>query len=116
MRPLVEIVEKEPAAHIAREERKATAEHRPPLNAYSALPLTGCSLSLLPRYQLLQNFGRVPCSIERGEIIRDTDDADDPEHSRLSPGRTGGALINDVIADFDATAHVGHLFRVEQRH
>ena len=47
-RDFVEIVEQEPAAHIAREQRKASAEHRRPLSAYSQIPLTGNSLTLQP--------------------------------------------------------------------
>ena len=45
-RDFVEIVEEEPAAHIAREQRRASAEHRRPLNTYSQLPLTGNSLTI----------------------------------------------------------------------
>ena len=49
-RDIVEIVEQEPAAHIAREQRQAAAEHRRPLNAYSQLTLTGHSLTMQPAY------------------------------------------------------------------
>ena len=80
-RPLVEIVDKEPSAHIAREERRAAAEHRPPVHAYSQLPLTGSSLTLLPAYQLLQNFGKAFRIIDRGEMTPEAD----ARHRRPAP-------------------------------
>ena len=57
-RELVNIVEEEPSAHIAREARQAAADARPAANAYSHVPLTGNSLTLLPAYQLTQNLGK----------------------------------------------------------
>ena len=67
-RDFVEIVEQEPAAHIAREQRQAAAEHRRPLNPYSQVPRTGNSVTLLPGYQLLQNFDSDYTIIGRGEM------------------------------------------------
>ena len=67
-RNIVDIVEQEPAAHIAREQRKASAEHRRPLSAYSQIPLTGNSLTLQPSYQLMKKFGLDYEIIDRGEM------------------------------------------------
>ena len=67
-RDLVEIIEHEPAAHVAREQRQASAEHRCPLNAYSQVQLTGNSLTLQPAYQLAQNFDEDYAIIDRGEM------------------------------------------------
>ena len=68
-RDLVEVVAKEPPAHILREARTAATEGRPQMTAYTQVPLTGCSLTLLPGYQLLQNFGREHRIIEQGEMM-----------------------------------------------
>ena len=68
-RDLVPVVEAEPGAHIAREARTAMAEHRPPANAYSQVPLTGNSLTLLPAYQLMQNVGEPYRTIRAGEFV-----------------------------------------------
>jgi hypothetical protein len=68
VRDLVEIIEQEPATHIAREQRQASAEHRRPLNTYSQVPLTGNSLTMQPAYQLAQNFDEDYAIIDRGEM------------------------------------------------
>ena len=67
-RDLVPVVEEEPGAHIAREARRAAAGQRPPANAFSQVPLTGNSLTLLPAYQLLQNIGQPHRIIRQGEL------------------------------------------------
>ena len=51
-RELVPIVDAESGAHIAREARRAAVGARPAVNAYSQVPLTGNSLTLLPACQL----------------------------------------------------------------
>ena len=68
-RDLVPVVESEPGAHIAQESRRAAAAQRPPANAYSQVPLTGNSLTLLPAYQLTQNIGQPYRIIRQGELM-----------------------------------------------
>ena len=63
------IVDDEPGAHIAREARRAAAGSRPAANAYSQVPLTGNSLTLLPGYQLLENIGEPYRIIRHGELM-----------------------------------------------
>ena len=71
-RPLIDIKEEEPPAHIARDQRAAAAERRPPAHTYSELLLTGCPLSALPAYQLPQYFGVNKPISQEGEIIEET--------------------------------------------
>ena len=62
-RQKLDVTASEPFAHIAAEERAAAAERRPSLNAYRAVPLTGCELSMFPNYRLpvkLQCLEQVP--------------------------------------------------------
>ena len=76
-RDLVPVVDGEPSAHIAREARRAAAGQRPPANAYSQVPLTGHSLTLLPAYQLTQNIGKPYSIIRQGELM----DVFEPRHA-----------------------------------
>ena len=67
-RELVPVVAAEPAAHIARANRKADAQGIPHRNAYSHVPLTGHALTLQPAYQLTQNIGEPHKVIRHGEL------------------------------------------------
>ena len=67
-RPLVPIVPPEPAAHIAREHRRADCGQQMRRNEYKEVPLTGCQLCIAPHYLLPHSFG-LPSSLgEEGEI------------------------------------------------
>ena len=49
--------------------RTAATGARPAANAYSQVPLTGNSLTLLPAYQLTQNIGEPYRIIRHGELM-----------------------------------------------
>ena len=67
-RPLVQITESEPPAHMARELRVAQAERRPARVAYGNVPLTGHGVTLMPGYQLLENLGAEHLVPRGGEL------------------------------------------------
>ena len=89
-RDLVDVVDAEPPAHVAREQRAAAAAERREIRSpYSQVPLTGCSVTLMPSYQLLQNFGTEYPIIDRGEL---------PEEA---PRDRAPARRLDDVCDFD---------------
>ena len=79
-RPLVQITESEPPAHMARELRVAQAERRPARVAYANVPLTGHGVTLMPGYQLLENLGAEHLVPHRGELR--------PDLARACPARS----------------------------
>jgi len=89
-RPLVPIVPAEPAAHIAREHRRATlgSAYR---NTYREVPLTDSQLCIAPHYLLPQSFG-LPCSLGREGEVEDEDAAGLPGLPWVSDDARGELL------------------------
>ena len=78
---------------MARELRAAHTERRPARVAYANVPLTGHSVTLMPEYQLLQNFGAEHLVPRGGEL---------PEQpARTRPARTlGDICVCDKYGQF----------------
>ena len=67
-RPLVQVTESEPPAHMAREIRVAQAELRPARTPYANVPLTGHGVTLIPGYQVLENLAMDYLVPHKGEL------------------------------------------------